>query len=69
MLRHKNFAHIPVNPETKEEIDELKKKLQDKYPNITYEEMMKIFLEKNKNIVMTENELKRLLAKSRGVII
>jgi len=64
----RNFAHIPVLPETKLEIDNLKKQLSEKYPNATYEELVRILLKKNNNITLPESEIRKLIGNSRGVI-
>jgi len=69
MIRKRNFAHIPILNETKSEIDNLKNKLKEKYPDVTYEELVKILLEKNKNVIMSDLELRRLMNKSRGINI
>jgi len=69
MGRKTNFAHIAIQDSTKKEIDELKRKLEETYGTSTYDELMKIFIEKNKKLVLPNNEVKKVISKSRGVII
>jgi len=67
-MRKTNFSNISVRGETKKEIDELKRKLSNEYlSDATYDDLINIFLRKNKKIVLSPNELKELFIKSRGV--
>lgn len=67
-MRKTNFHNIAIRGNTKAEIDELKRKLQEDYlPNATYDDLLKALLEKNKRIKMSPKDLKILLAKSKGV--
>jgi hypothetical protein len=67
MGRKTNFAHIPVREDTKKELDKLKEKLGQYYENPSYEKLMRVFLEKNKKIVFTGNDIIKIMSKKRGV--
>jgi len=69
MGRKTNFAHIAIQESTKRDIDKLKLRLEESYGTSTYDELMKIFLEKNKKLTLPSNEVKRVISKSRGVMI
>ena len=67
-MRKTNFSNISVRGETKKEIDELKRKLSNEYlSDATYDDLINIFLRKNKKIVLSPNEFKELFVKSRGI--
>ena len=67
-MRKTNFRNIGVRGETKRELDELKKRLSKEYiSNATYDDLIRIFLQKNKKIILSENELKDLLLKPKGI--
>lgn len=67
-MRKTNFSNIGIRGETKKELEELRKILNEEYlSNATYDDLMKIFLKKHKKITLTPNELKSLLSESRGV--
>ena len=67
-MRKTNFNNIPIRGETKKELDELKEKLSKEYiHNATYDDLIKIFLQKNKQIVLSQNEIRNLLLKPKGV--
>ena len=69
MSRIKNFAHIPVLIRTKQDIDNLKERLNEKIPKATYDELINVLLEKHKNLTFSDSELKRMIFKSRGVVV
>jgi hypothetical protein len=64
-----NFRHIAIRNETKKTVDELKEQLAKKYSKATYDELLLILLNKHEKFMMSEAEIKKLLAKSRGVKI
>lgn len=69
-MRKTNFAHVPIYKQTKDELDKLKDELEiNGYNNVSYEELMKIFLEKNKKVKLLDNDIRRILSSSRGVKI
>lgn len=67
-MRRTNFAHVPIQKDTKEQLDRLKARLEEFYPNVTYEELMSVFLAKNEKIVLSSNEVKKIISQKRGVI-
>jgi len=68
-MRKTNFSNIGVRGDTKKELEELKNKLSEEYiRDATYDDLMKIFLQKNKKIILSQNELNKLLLNSRGVV-
>jgi len=69
MVRRKNFAHVPVREETKFELDKLKKRLAESFNSPTYDELINLFIEKNKHTFIPKEDLKRFILKSRGVVI
>ena len=67
-MRKTNFNNIGVRGNTKKELDELKKRLSEEYiSNATYDDLMQIFLQKNKKIVLSKEEISLLILKSKGV--
>jgi hypothetical protein len=68
-MAKRNYSHIAVRDDTKQIVDELKKKLCEKYNDATYDELMKILLNKHEKILISEKEINELIAKSRGVRI
>jgi len=63
-----NFRNVGVRGDTKEELEELKNKLCEIYfPKATYDDLIRIFLQKNKRITLNGNELKELLLRSKGI--
>lgn len=68
-MNNKNFSHIPVRYETKILVDKLKKQLSEKYNKATYDELMRILINKHNKIVISDKEIKELIAKSRGILI
>ena len=69
MVRKTNFTQIGIRGETKKEIDELKKRLEECYPSATYDELMKILMEKNSKIIFSNRDIKKIILKERGIII
>jgi len=67
-MRKTNFSNIGIRGETKEELDKLKEKLATEYiSNATYDDLIRIFLRKNKKIILSEGEIRDLLLKPKGV--
>ena len=67
-MRKTNFNNIGVRGDTKKELDELKKRLSEEYiSNATYDDLIRIFLQKNKKIVLSKEEISLLILKSKGV--
>jgi len=69
MARKTNFFHIPVRGDTRKEVDNLKDQLKKKYPDATYDELIKIFIEKQNKITLSDKDIKIIMCKSRGIII
>lgn len=67
MLRKTNFAHIAIRDSTKKNLEELKKELEKNYKGATYDELINIILEKNKKIILSSMDVKKIISKSRGV--
>jgi len=65
----KNYAHVPVLEPTKKELEDLKDKLKEFYYEPTYDELIKILVEKNKKVVLSGNDVRKIMNKSRGVRI
>ena len=67
-MRKTNFNNIGVRGDTKKELDELKKRLCEEYiSGATYDDLIRIFLQKNKKIVLSKEEISLLILKSKGV--
>lgn len=67
MGRKTNFAHVPVVNETKRELDELKGKLREKgFYDVTYDELIQIFMEKNRKLALSDIQIREILRRSRG---
>ena len=67
-MRKTNFNNIGVRGDTKKELDELKKRLSEEYiSNATYDDLIRIFLQKNKKIVLSKEEISLLILKTKGV--
>jgi hypothetical protein len=67
-MRKTNFSNIGIRDETKKELEELKKRLCENYlSDATYDDLIRIFLKKNKKITLNQNELKELLLSQRGI--
>jgi len=68
-MRKTNFAHIPVQEKTREELAKLKSELDKFYTNVTWDELINVFLEKNKKVVLSGLEVRKIIGQRRGVII
>jgi len=67
-MRKTNFNNIGVRGNTKKELDKLKKRLSEEYiSGATYDDLIRIFLQKNKKIVLSKEELSLLILKPNGV--
>lgn len=67
-MRKTNFSNIGVRGDTKKELDNLKRKLSNEYiSNATYDDLIRIFLQKNKKITLSKDELKDIVLKVKGV--
>jgi len=69
MVRKINFTQIGIRGDTKKEIDKLKEELEKCYPQATYDELMKIFLEKHNKITLSDRDVKKIILKTRGINI
>jgi hypothetical protein len=69
MGRKTNYKHIPVQTKTWNEIDNLKKQLGEYYNDPTYDELVNILIEKNKKIILSNSEVKKIIGIKRGVKI
>jgi len=69
MRRKTNFSHIPVRGDTKKEVDELKQQLSNCYTEATYDELVRILLEKHKKLRLSDNDIKIIVGKMRGINI
>lgn len=67
MGRKINFEHIAVRSETKKELEKLKQQLGEFYDDVSYEKLMRIFLEKNKKLVLSSKEVSDIINKKRCV--
>lgn len=67
-MRRTNYSNIGVRDDTKKELNELRDRLKEKYPDVTYDELLNIFLKKNQKITLTDAEIKRIIAQCRGVL-
>ena len=67
-MRKTSFRNIPVRGDTQKSLSDLKTKLGKQYlDGATYDDIIRILLSKNEKIILSHNELKDLLLKSRGV--
>lgn len=67
MGRKINFEHIAVRSETKKELEKLKCQLGEFYEDVSYEKLIRIFLEKNKKLVLSSKEVADIINKKRCV--
>lgn len=67
-MRKTNFRNVGIRGETKNELDNLKRKLSEEYiSDATYDDLIRIFLQKNKKITLSKDEIKELIIKVKGV--
>jgi len=69
MRRKTNFSHIPVRGDTKEQVDKLKEQLAKCYNETTYDEIVRILLEKHRKLKLSDSDVKRIVGKMRGIKI
>ena len=67
-MRKTNFNNIGVRGDTKKELDELKKRLSEEYiSGATFDDLIRIFLQKNKKITLSKDEIRELVIRTKGV--
>ena len=68
-MANKSFSHLAISGNQKKEVDEIKKLLESVgISDPTYEEVMQVLLEKNRNFILPTNKIKDIIKKSRGII-
>lgn len=67
-MRKTNFSNIGIRDDTKKELNDLKEKLEQKYPDVTYDELMNVLMKKHEKVVLTDKDIKNIIARCRGIL-